>query len=174
MKILPRVVEKLPKTVEKDYLAIGLVRMIGRTGQYVQLPWGVCSTTLGSTFNYPQEYFQLPWGVFSTTLGSIFNYLGEYVQLPWEYFQLSWGVFSTILGSMFSYPGENVQLPWGESSTTLGSIFNYPEEYVSTSLRSKITKIFKKSENRTVLSRKNQKNMARERFEATKLREGCT
>ena len=33
-------------------------------------------------FNYLGEYFQLPWGVFSTTLGSTFNYPGECVQLP--------------------------------------------------------------------------------------------
>ena len=38
------------------------------------LPLGVCSTTLGSMFNYPGEYVQLPWGVFSTTFGSMFNY----------------------------------------------------------------------------------------------------
>ena len=61
---------------------------------------GVCSTTLGSIFNYLGEYFQLPWGVFSTTLG------GEYVELPW-------GVCSTTLGSIFNYPGEYIQLPWG-------------------------------------------------------------
>ena len=81
----------LPKIVEKDYLAIGFVLMIGRTGEYVQLPWGVFSTTLGSMFNYPWEYVQLPWGVCSTTLGSMFNY-------PWEYVQLAWVVCSTSLG----------------------------------------------------------------------------
>ena len=70
---------------------------------YVQLPSGVCSTTLGSVFNYPREYFQLPSGVCSTTLGSMFNYPGEYFQLPWE-------VFSATLGSIFSYLGEYFQL----------------------------------------------------------------
>ena len=42
--------------------------MINYLGEYV---------TLGSMFDYPGEYVQLPWGVFSTTLGSILNYLGE-------------------------------------------------------------------------------------------------
>ena len=37
------------------------------------LPLGVCSTTLGSMFNYPGEYFQLPWGVCSSTLGGMFK-----------------------------------------------------------------------------------------------------
>ena len=31
-------------------------------------------------FNYPGEYVQLPWGVCSTTLVSMFNYPGEFVQ----------------------------------------------------------------------------------------------
>ena len=44
------------------------------------LPLGVCSTTLGSMFNYPGEYVHYP-GEY-VTLGSMFNYLGEYVQLP--------------------------------------------------------------------------------------------
>ena len=50
--------------------------MVNYSGEYVQLPWGVCSTALGlclttleSIFNYLREYFQLPWGVCSTTLG---------------------------------------------------------------------------------------------------------
>ena len=70
-----------------------------------------------------EEYVRLLWGVCSTALGSMFNYLGEYVQLPL-------GVFSTTLGSMFNYPGEYVQLPSGVYSTTLGSLLNYPREYV--------------------------------------------
>ena len=43
--------------------------------EYVQLPSGICLTTLGDLFNYPREC--------STTLGDMFNYPGEYVQLPW-------------------------------------------------------------------------------------------
>merc|ERR1712188_213246 len=82
-------------------------KVVENTPQDFQLPWGVCSTTLGSIINYPGEYFPLPWGVCSTTLGSMFNYLGEHCQLPW-------GVFSTNLGSVFNYPGEYV-------STLLGS-----------------------------------------------------
>ena len=70
-------------------------------------------------FNYPGEYFQLPWGVCSTTLGSMFNYPGEYFQLPW-------GVFSTTLGSMFNYPGKNVRLPWEECSTTSSLPTTFP------------------------------------------------
>merc|ERR1739848_240496 len=85
-------------------------------GEYRQLPWGVCSTTLGSMFTtwgvcYPWEYVQLPWGVCSTTPGSMFT---------------TWGV---------CYPGEYVQhlgsmLPLGVCATTIGSMFNYPGEYV--------------------------------------------
>ena len=58
--------------------------------EFVQLPWGVCSTTMGSIFTTLVS--MLPLGVCSTTLGSISNYPGEYVQLPW-------GVFSTTLGN---------------------------------------------------------------------------
>ena len=72
------------------------------------LPLGVCSTTLGSMFNYPGEYVQLPSGVCSTTFGSMFNYPQEYVQLPSE-------VFSTTWGSKFNYPGEYVQQPQMDS-----------------------------------------------------------
>ena len=39
--------------------------------EYVQLPWGVCSTTLWSMFNYPGEYVQLPQGAFSGNFGGI-------------------------------------------------------------------------------------------------------
>ena len=63
-------------------------------------------------FNYPREYVQLPWGVCSTTLGSVFNYPGECVQLPS-------GVCLTTLGIMFNYPEECVQLSWGVCSATL-------------------------------------------------------
>ena len=71
-------------------------------------PWGVFSITLGSmgsVINYPGEYVQLPWGACSTTLGSMINYPLEYVELPW-------GVCSTTLESMFNYHGKNVQLPF--------------------------------------------------------------
>ena len=61
-------------------------------------------------FNYPREYVQLPWRVCSTTLGSMFNYLGEYVQLPWGVCSSTLG--GMYLGSMFNYPGEYVQLPF--------------------------------------------------------------
>ena len=79
--------------------------MFNYPGEYVQLPWGVFSTTLGTMFNYPGEYIQLPWGVCTTTLG-------EYVQLPW-------GVCSTTLGSIFNYLGEYlfVQQYWHGSAT---------------------------------------------------------
>ena len=81
--------------------------------------------------NYPGEYVQLPWGERSTTLGSMLNYLVEYVQLPWGVCSTTFGsICSTTLGSMFNYPGEYVQLPSGVCSTTLGSMFNYPREYV--------------------------------------------
>merc|ERR1711924_360109 len=117
--------------------------MFSYPGEYVQLPWGVCSTTLESMLSYPGEYFQLPWGVCSTTLGSMF-------ETPVEYVQLRLGVCSTTLGSifiyqrgMFNYPGEYVvcsatlesmlnypedyvRLPWGVFPIALGSIFNYP------------------------------------------------
>ena len=46
---------------------------------YVQLPSGVCSTTLWSMFTHPGEYAQPPSGVCSTTLGSMFSYPREYV-----------------------------------------------------------------------------------------------
>ena len=82
MKTLPRVVEDTPQG------AWGAPSQ--HLGEYVQLPWGECSTSLGIMFNYLGEF---------VTLGSMFNYLGEYVQLPW-------GVCSTTLGSMFTYPGE--------------------------------------------------------------------
>ena len=85
------------------------------------LPLGVCSTTLGSMFNYHGEYFLLPFEVFSSILRSTFNYPGEYVQLPW-------GVCSTTLGSIFNYPGDYVQLPWGVCSPPSGVC--YPWEYV--------------------------------------------
>ena len=36
--------------------------MFNYPGEYVQLPLGVCSTTLGSIFDSPREYVQLPRG----------------------------------------------------------------------------------------------------------------
>ena len=84
--MLPRVAERTPEG------------SCTYPGEYVQLPWGVRSTTLGSLFNYPRKYVQLPLGVCSITMGSMFNYHREYVQLPW-------GVCSTTLGSMFQLPG---------------------------------------------------------------------
>ena len=48
--------------------------MFNYPGEYVQLPLGVCSTTLGSMFSHPGEYVQLP--------RSMFNYPGKYGQLP--------------------------------------------------------------------------------------------
>ena len=82
-------------------------------GGYV--PWGACSTTLGSTSNYPVEYVhlpgyleehaQLPWGVRPTILWSMFIYRGGWGMYLGAYTQLSWGVCSTTLGSMFNYPG---------------------------------------------------------------------
>ena len=66
-------------------------------------------------FNYPREYVQLPWGVSATTLGSMFKYHVVYVQVPW-------GVCSTTLRSMFNYPGEYFQIPWGEIIGDLAEI----------------------------------------------------
>ena len=60
----PRVVDHTPQG------------MFNYLQEYVQLPSGICSTTLGSMFNYPREYVQRPWGVCSTTLGSMFIYPG--------------------------------------------------------------------------------------------------
>ena len=89
LQILPRVVEHNPQSS----WAYPQGSWAYSPGWYVRLPWGVCSTTLGSMFNYPGEYVQLPCGVCSTTLGSIFNYPGEYVRLPQ-------GACSNTLGSM--------------------------------------------------------------------------
>ena len=79
-------------------------------------------------FNYPGEYVQLPWAVFSTTLGSMSNYPGEYIQLPrgvcsTTLLSLPWGVFPTTLGSISNYPGEYF-------STIPGSIFNGPPSHI--------------------------------------------
>ena len=73
MNILPGVVENTPQGAGRGHPK--------HLGEYIQLPWGVCSTTLGSMFTtwgvcYPWEYVQLPWGVCSTTLGSMFDYPG--------------------------------------------------------------------------------------------------
>ena len=43
-------------------------------------------------FNYPGEYVQLPWGVYSTTLGNMFNYPGSMFNYPGELKILPWGV----------------------------------------------------------------------------------
>ena len=80
----------LPRPSDDKHEPYRKIVFFNYLGEYFQLPWGVCSTTLGSIFNYLGEYFQLPWGVFSATLGSIFSYLGEY-------FQLSWGTVKKIV-----------------------------------------------------------------------------
>ena len=78
-------------------------------------------------FNYPGEYVQLPWGVCSTTLGSMFKYPGEYVQLHLVVLSPTLGVCSTTLGSIVNYPGEYflAQLPWGAIQ---GKSFNESSE----------------------------------------------
>ena len=109
-------------------------------GRNVQVPWVVCSTTLGSMLNYPREYVQLPWGVCSTTLGSVFTDLVRFTLqvglIKYCAAHIKWCISgclfihsATLIFGQFN-SAEYVQLPSGVFSTTLGGMFNYPREYV--------------------------------------------